>query len=185
MTQHSVGRIPENHSPGLPGARTRGRQYVRAFDYEEARRRHAQGESISLLAREYGVSSARVRQVVNPDVAARAAARASAYRWPCMDCGAPTRTKGRRCSSCSVRLRATSVRENELQCVTCRKWKPDDAFPLSRSEEVRRGRHSQCRPCQTESKRAYRERKREKQRAYDREYKRRRRELAERKGGHT
>jgi predicted RNA-binding Zn-ribbon protein involved in translation (DUF1610 family) len=141
--------------------KTRGRrQYVRAFDYEEARRRHANGESVSDLAREYGVSSDRVRQVVFPEVGRRADERKAAYRYVCPDCGERIATrKNARCRPCSVVRMRVSVREDTLQCVTCQQWKPDEDFPSNRSEEHRRGRHTSCRSCQTINKRAYRKRK--------------------------
>ena len=160
----------------MQGAFSRGRQYQRSFDYEEARSRFATGERISVLAEEYGVSVARVRQVVIPSEGARADARSAAYRWPCIDCGAPTRSRNRRCVPCAFKLLATSAREDELLCMNCKTWKPDDDFPHNRTEKIgRRGRHGECRACQTVSRRRRRQANPEAQRAYDREYKRRRR----------
>jgi ribosomal protein S27E len=151
------------------------RVYKRRFDWDEARRRRAEGESISALAREYGVSIMAVYYAVNDEARARMAE--TNYRWVrsarCPDCGAQTTrhsaTEDRRCVNCAAIARATSVREDELQCITCREWKPDDQFPSDYRRIARRGKHRQCRPCQTKARRDYRHRHREAEAAYSRE----------------
>ncbi len=52
------------------------------------------------------------------------------------------------------------MRDDALQCITCREWKWDIEFPWHRGEDYRRGRHTTCRNCHTLIKRAYRERTR-------------------------
>lgn len=156
------------------------RVYIRKFDYDEARARFASGESIRTLANEYGVSWSRVQQVVVPEAGDRAARRAREHNsnGACVDCGARIWRCGNsvRCRDCAGLLLATSVRPDSLQCRTCREWKPDDDFPHNRAAtHARRGRHETCRPCLTIAKRDWRHRNAEKQRAYDREYKRKRR----------
>jgi hypothetical protein len=166
-----------------PGKQVGSRIYQRAFNYDEARARHRAGETCAQLAAEYGVSSTRVWQVINPEGGRRAAEASEAWSrsGKCPDCGGPMRRNGRsqRCRPCYLLLRATTVRPTELQCSTCREWKPDDAFPFNRRESfTRRGRHGQCRTCQTIARRSYRQRHPEASRAYDRAYKAKRREKA-------
>ena len=152
------------------------RVYTRKFDYEEARRRHAAGESLASIAAWAGVSVTRIRHVVFPEEGERARARADAYRWACPDCGAPTTHKGSRCKTCAALAQATSVRSTELQCVICKEWKPDEDFPHNRAaRSVWRGRHSTCRACQTTTRRERRRRNPDSERAYQREYRRRKR----------
>jgi hypothetical protein len=139
--------------------------YVRKFDWDEARRRHAAGETLAEIARDLGVTPNAVRFAVNDRARIRAELRASAWQMlgACPDCGARASRNGtdgqHRCTACAAKLKATSVRDRELQCMRCREWKHDNEFPFSRAEPQRRGRHKQCRPCQTEAKRAYRERR--------------------------
>lgn len=159
----------------IEGKTYKGRVYKRKFDHDEARFLHSRGASLRDLAEKYGVSQARINQVVNPEVGRRAEERSSAYRWACPECGAPTQGKRKRCRPCANKLRATSVRAEELQCFRCQQWKPDESYPSNRQEPVRRGRHGLCRVCQTEVKREYRKRNPEKTRAYEREYRRRKR----------
>ena len=157
------------------------RVYERRFDWDEARRRHAAGESLTALAHEYGVSPMAVYYAVNDEARARMAARNG--RWVregvCPDCGTQTTRhnarEDRRCRNCSAIAQATTVRDDELQCVTCKEWKPDDQFPGDRKRIARRGKHRQCRTCQTKARRDHRHRNREAENAYQREYKARRR----------
>jgi hypothetical protein len=159
----------------VTGKRFRGRVYTRKFDYEEARRRHAAGETISALAREYGASQARVRQVVNPEAGRLADERAAAYRWPCVDCGKPKRSSRERCVECAAIVAATTVRDNELWCNSCRRWLPDDMFHRASQLTARRGRRRRCKPCDHADRADYRRRHPEEQRVYDRNYNRTRR----------
>lgn len=158
------------------------RVYVRKFDHEEARKRYEAGARVADLAREYGVTDSAVSKVVVPERYAKDLRRKSEWQrnGTCPDCGGrASRNHGKigqhRCISCAAALKATSVREHELRCSRCREWKPDDAFSSNRKEQRRRGRHKFCRRCSTVVKREYRERNRERERAYTREYRRRRR----------
>lgn len=167
----------------IEGKRVKGRTYLRKFDWDEARRRHASGESKSALAREYGVSVQAVRLAVDPEEYERS--RQRTVEWhrqsSCPDCGKPTtRTRkgeDRRCEACAHLALASSVREHELRCFSCKKWLPDDSFPFARSKKhrARRYRHRQCRSCLTIARQDHRRRNREAENAYQREYKRRRR----------
>lgn len=165
------------------------RTYKRKFDWDEAKRDHAAGVNIQTLADRYGVSYTAVYRVVVPGVNERMRANLKRFeenhRVPCIEeCGRTVsyigaRYHGGRCVECATLAKATSVRPAELQCATCREWKPDDAFPNNRQENgARRGKHAQCRPCQTIARRSHRQRNREAENAYSREYKRRRREAA-------
>jgi hypothetical protein len=158
------------------------RVYKRKFDWDEAKRRHAAGESYSSIARAFGVSGAAIRRVVDENAYRYDRENVAAWQasGTCPDCGTQSTRRAAgvssRCTHCSAIAKATSVREDTLQCVTCKAWKPDEDFPHNREEWLaRRGRHSQCRPCQTRARRDHRRRNREQENAYGRAYKARRR----------
>jgi len=142
------------------------RVYKRKFDWDEARRRRAAGETYPDIARSLGVSIAAVRFAVNDDERERAAQRVKEWQrsGTCIDCGQPCsrtfRRKEHRCNACAGKARITNVRDGELRCATCETWKPDDDFPRSSHVRciVRRGRHRVCRMCSTKLRREYRER---------------------------
>lgn len=142
------------------------RVYERRFDYEEARLRRANGELVSALAAEYGVTAAAIYRATTPGLPQRQVAYHREWRKTvCTVCGSPAqkaafRGDGPRCKPCADDARATSVREGELQCVTCRQWKLDREFAFSAAaRDRRRGRHQCCRACATALRREYRERK--------------------------
>ena len=156
------------------------RTYTRKFDWEEAQRRHEDGESYTSLALDYGVSKAAVRLACDDEARRKMAEHSAIWQrsGSCPDCGAQTthRSEGdARCRSCHAKTRAISVRDLELQCITCREWKPDQDFARNVAEPARRGRHTQCRGCSTISRREHRQRNREADNAYSRAYKRRKR----------
>ncbi len=159
----------------------------RRFDWDDARRRYANGEKIGTIARSVGVSWTAVQRVVVPGrfEQMRDAQRQWQKTGVCDNCGGPmnrsSRSSGRSlvCPTCAATARRTTIRETTLLCVGCREWKPDDDFPRNRVEASRRGRHTSCRACQTVQRRERRHRNPEASRAYDRAYKaRRRREAA-------
>ena len=163
------------------------REYQRKFDWDEARARHAAGETPGRIAAELGVTEQAIRRVVIPGERERVAEYGRAHTvgaGACDDCGGPMNLASRyngstRCRACSAVARATTVRPGALQCCRCHEWKPDDDFPSNRSEKVaRRGRHGVCRPCQTIARREYRQRNRERDNAYNRQYKQRQRSQA-------
>jgi hypothetical protein len=142
------------------------RVYERKFDWNEAKRRYAAGESLYLIASELGVSHQAVRRVVVPGKMEEQAAYSRTLKGAgrCDDCGGPTHAGSRyrgstRCRDCASLALATSVRENELMCFGCKEWKPDEEFPLNKADsKARRWRHSFCRGCQTIARREYRNR---------------------------
>lgn len=162
------------------------RQYERKFDWDEALRLREAGATIKSIAATLGVSETAVFRVVKPGERERFAEYRKNFdrTGQCSDCGGPmNRTAAyngsTRCVRCSAIARGTTARDGELQCITCREWKPDDSFPHNRVEKhARRGRHHECRACNTASRRAHRERNREADNAYQREYRRRRRAAA-------
>lgn len=137
------------------------RVYVRKFDWDEARDRRAAGESVRSLAAEYGVSRTAIRRAIDPATYAQMAETTSRFMrsGTCVDCGGQCSRYHERCIPCQARSQATTARDGELQCMICREWKPDAAFPRNRSEKHgRRGRHGRCRSCDTKERQAYRER---------------------------
>jgi predicted transcriptional regulator len=141
------------------------RVYVRKFDWAEAKRLSVGGWTQKEIAAHFGVTQTAVSLALNPLSRHRAALNSAAYQsgGKCEDCGVPcTRYskrsgKRQRCRKCWNKAQATSVRDEELRCVRCRRWLPDRCFPRDRVESARRGLHSVCRDCQTVIKREYRE----------------------------
>jgi len=140
------------------------RVYVRKFDHEEARRRHAAGETFKQIAETLGVSHGAISYAVTPGAAGRMTARTSSWQKGgiCPECGGPCSrnrsVSAHRCMACAAKARITTVRATELYCGDCKSWLPDNSFPRNRSETHRRGRHDVCRSCTTIRKRDYRER---------------------------
>lgn len=141
----------------------------RKFDWDAARRRYADGETVSAIAASYGVSYAAVDRVVNPETAERMRRNnleyAERHRAPCVEgCGrlvshTAARYNSGRCLPCATALRATAVRDGELRCPSCETWKPDEDFPMNRAgRKLHRGRHQVCRACLTIQRREYRNR---------------------------
>lgn len=164
----------------IKGAVRGQRVYERRFDHDEALRRKTAGESVASLAREYGVTENAVWQAISPATkeSNRRAMAALRARGRCERCGGWKNgaTKAKHCKRCSADLRITTATETTLQCISCKEFKPDNDFPFSRSvAEFRRGRHTECRVCQTISRRKRRHKSIEATRAYDRAYKRRKR----------
>lgn len=162
------------------------RVYTRKFDHDVCLALWNTGQYTKYqLARKFVVSWAAIDRVVNPrrlEIEKRAVLNYRA-KGRCDDCGGPMNNHSRalgstRCRPCSYLAQGTTAREGELQCGTCKEWKPDEEFPRNRHEKwVRRGRHGQCRVCTTIARREYRARNLEKSRAQDRAYKKRRRAL--------
>ena len=98
----------------------------------------------------------------------------------CVDCGTPVNRfrPGSRCRDCNAKNMTFTVRDDTLLCTRCGRWLPDDAFPHNKTAKERRGRHSLCRPCQTERKREWRQRNPEKTKAADLRRSQRRRAAA-------
>jgi hypothetical protein len=139
---------------------------TRKFDWREAQRLRAEGRTYTWIADRFGVSSTAVAYAC--DEKQRLRAHQTHKEWQsrgvCPDCGGPATRYGvgrqARCQACFNLRQATSVRGEELQCLTCREWKPDTAFPRNRSEKMRRGRHGVCRACQAPMRQQARERRR-------------------------
>ncbi len=147
----------------IAGKTVRGRVYRRKIDYDEARQLHAQGFSLAVIAARFGVTSPAIRLVVDEDANSASVNRARKFaRSHRCDCGAPAfKRYGRvRCRDCANRDAAVTVRDEELRCTTCGKWKPDAEFPHNRANRQRRERHGQCRACGTAEKARWRARRR-------------------------
>jgi hypothetical protein len=139
------------------------RVYTRKFDWDEARRLREAGTPYATISTRLGVSYGAVYFALNDGARELMAARNKQWQREgvCEDCGARcSRNASRavtRCSACAGKIRATSVRGNELLCLTCRKWQPHEAFPMG-GNRARSGRHQQCRTCNTDAKREWRKR---------------------------
>jgi hypothetical protein len=131
----------------------------RRFDHDEAKRLYADGWPLPRLAQRYGVSYNAVWELCVPGARERKTeAMRRRYRQPCPGgCGRLvwTNIKGRSglCPRCADAARATTARTGELLCARCGEWKQDEAFPHRHAAIVRRGRATECRPCQTASRR--------------------------------
>lgn len=138
--------------------------HARKFDWDEAKRLREEGLTYEEIGRRLGVSAVAAHYACDP--AAYAASNERAATWQrqgiCPDCGAQTTrhsaTVSSRCRKCYSLAKASSVRPTELRCVSCREWLPDPEFPRHRRNVARRGRHRQCRECNTVAKRAWRQR---------------------------
>jgi hypothetical protein len=158
------------------------RVYVRKFDWDEARRLHAEGRSVYGIAKDLGVSAAAVWRVVDPERRRKMAARSAEYQrsGTCVDCGGPcSRNRARpaaRCPDCDGKHKRL-VTETEARCVDCKRWLPHDAFSPCRLKRTKDGGSSRtCRECETARRQANREANRERERAYARQRYQRRRE---------
>lgn len=162
----------------------KNRWYIRKFDHDEARRRHAAGETIPDLAREYGVHANAVRYVVTPGAQAEMIAYNKRRRTTtCEICGGPAmrhhpakpaladgRVLCHRCRANEKRERLlfndagelVAVRCSNQNCANGERWQPPDRFTRGvRHREVREGGiHSNCRACQTRARRRHRQRQR-------------------------
>ena len=164
-----------------------GRVYERRFDHDEAKRLRASGWTWRALADRYGVCANAVVRVV--DDRARARLDASTRQWMtalCDDCGSEcthnwSSKHGRHdrvvCRPCSMERRKeesllSRMDENgDLLCSGCGVYRPMVDFVMRQSGSPR----SRCRACETEARRVHRHANIEATRAWDREYKRRRR----------
>jgi hypothetical protein len=137
--------------------------FPRKFDHDEARRRHAVGESVASIARSCGVSHGAVACVVDPAKNARRRERSKRwmhenYRVRCAGgCGtvvwkAPDRSGY--CIPCAGELRRTAEHGTE-------------------SKYSQGCRCDECRVASVAARRARRAANREATRAYDRAYKQR------------
>lgn len=165
----------------------------RRFDHDEARRFYATGDwSYAALGRHYGVTDHAIRAAVNPDVRRMKNENSRAYvTMICEDCGGQcihnywaktVRNDRIVCRACAFqRLREESLlaRMNaagDLLCRSCGKYKPMTDFVAKANGSPR----PWCRECSTAARQAHRVANLEASRAYDREYRRRRRAARER-----
>lgn len=153
------------------------RVYERKFDWNEAKALRNDGWTYAAIAERFSVSRSAIQRVCDEKRKARVAEYGAQWQRNgcCPECGAQaTRSNVQhKCMACRVREMATSVRGDMLRCTTCREWKPDEGFCFDKLLTARRGRHCQCRVCLTVARRKHRERNREADNAYQREYKRR------------
>lgn len=100
---------------GLSAGRRRNRIYVRKFDWAEARARYAAGETLSAIAKSYGVHSRAVQRVVHlpeymiatatPEQVAQTAA-LGRNQVPCPRCSRPKSRHAELCRECHAETRA-------------------------------------------------------------------------------
>ena len=159
-------------SPSAPGVPRSRKGPERRFDYDEAARLRAEGETVAALALRYGVSLSAIRYATERHTRARMIARGA--RWQrenvpgagsCVRCGCAislwtVRYATGRCLACVHADNTRTVRADTLLCTCCNEWKPDPAFSPSRASKARRGRHSECKSCAAARKRAMRARNR-------------------------
>lgn len=143
-----------------------GRLYTRSFDYDACRALYADGWTQQDLAARFGVSAARISQVVNQETGRRAAERHLVWQGSgtCVDCGAQCSRRHKngktveRCKACGNEASLTTVRPDTLRCSTCKQWKPDNQFCRDGdASPYHRGRHRTCTRCQTALRKKYRD----------------------------
>jgi hypothetical protein len=182
-----------------------GRVYQRRFDHDEARARHAAGETYRALAHAYGVSTTAVERVCDDKVRAQMNDRVMAriYSGVCEGCGkGVTSAEHRRhkrvagdkrvlCIRCRGIAKRTRLRYDKdgvlvevccssLDCANGERWQTPDSFPGGvKLRDVRpKGIHTFCRACNTRQRRAYRHAHREQETAANRAYRARRKVAA-------
>ena len=148
----------------------RKRIYERKFDWDEAKRLYDEETPVAWIAKKLRVTEQAVRRVVIPgqkEYMADYQRRASIGQGVCEDCGAPTNKVAqlhgsRWCRSCANKHMATSVRDGELRCMTCRRWLPDEEFHHASAarHRQRRGRRRECKLCANARRKEYRIRSR-------------------------
>jgi len=81
------------------------------------------------------------------DIRAQQRQQNRATRHPCIDCGTPVARRASRCRDCWAKHMATTVRDDELLCVSCRQWKPDNEFTARGAARTRRYHDYYCTDC--------------------------------------
>jgi len=151
-------------------SKERQRTYTRHFDHAEAKRLRKRGLSYGKIAEELGVSTTAIQKAINPDLRRRmdedSRRHALNQRQPCKGgCGRLVwmnntyqtndgeKERSGYCRGCLSEHNAKrSVREDELRCSNCRKWKPDGEFPAG-GPDARRGKRTVCTHCASEARR--------------------------------
>jgi hypothetical protein len=167
----------------------------RKFDHDEARALHAAGVPVKEIAARVGVTVTAIYRLVTSGWLEREREYGRRYQKSalCADCGGPCTRAGHPsqgahgvtlCLTCAKKRDRTRFVEIDgemhAKCFTCSEMKALDEFAAgNRYRDVRpNGVHASCRDCNTAMKRAWRNANREKQRAYDRERKRRQKAAA-------
>lgn len=149
-------------------------QYARRFDWDEAKRMYEDGAPIAWIAERWGVTAGAVSRVVKPGEYERQAKYTKRYQGTgiCPKCGGPmnkiSELRGHSCIKCANRERRTTVRGDELKCVICKKWYPDDRFYRNKTLAHRRFRASVCKSCSNAARAEYRRTHPESERAASR-----------------
>jgi AraC-like DNA-binding protein len=141
------------------------RQYERQFDYDEIRRLYAEGHSKAAIAQMVGSCHRTVGIAINGSFDAEV------Y---CGNCGARCDSGASMCKTCAPLMQVKINEFGEVWCNSCQNWLPQDRFrPDARRSW--RGFAQACRACETRARRERRHADPERENAYYREYRRRRR----------
>jgi hypothetical protein len=163
-----------------------GRVYPRLFDHDEALRLRGEGWTIQMVADHFGVSYRGVQRVTTPGERERMdAATMERFEAICDDCGGRcthnwSNRHGRHdrvvcqpCAAIRTREEALMARLNEdgdVRCTHCDAYQPMSVFSNDRGYP-----RAWCPSCETESRKARRRANRDRENAWQREYKRKRR----------
>lgn len=157
------------------------KHHERRFDWDEARRRFAAGESACAIARSFGVSRTAITRVVDDGTYERmrqTCLRLAEKGATCPGCGGrmalTTRYGGGLCRACVAAERMLLPDEcGRIRCSTCKQWLAPGAFSHDPRKPHRYHRGMECRACCAGRKRKRRARmspeERERERARNRE----------------
>lgn len=117
----------------------------RKFDHADAFTRYNNGERVRDLASEYGVTETSIYYALQ--VEKSTARKRKHITKICPDCGVGISRNSKRCKDCAHKAMVITVRDTQLRCTCCKKWKQDDDFHQNKNTPLRRFRTWTCKDC--------------------------------------
>lgn len=131
----------------------------RKFDHAEALKRYNKGERVRDLAPEYGVTETSIYSALQLEKE-KSPKKSRNMTGTCLDCGVAISRNSTRCITCSHKAMTTTVRDKQLRCTCCKKWKSDEDFHRHKGNPSRRYRGWTCKDCAYNVHKEYREKNR-------------------------